>query len=66
LKLYFYNISHFHQRDNHEVGITVGVLYAKDEEDAKQKVWDKHGNDYTAGVEVYEVGADGEYQYIVR
>jgi hypothetical protein len=61
---YFFKIKHYHFRTGVQTAITVGVIYADDEETAINNVHAKFGNNNTAGIEVYEITEEGISIYI--
>lgn len=47
-KEYIFKIHHHSYRNLKEYSITVGIVKGKNIDEAKQKIWEKYGSDYTS------------------
>lgn len=64
MKPYFFKMKVSHWRTGKILAVHCGVVYAANEEEAERIAWVKYGNDYTCGLEVWEVTEEG-FDYTV-
>ncbi len=63
-KIYFYRLEKLGYRTERKCAVITGVVLALNEDEAREKAWNKSGSDYAYGLDVWEV-TDGTFDYYI-
>ncbi len=59
MNAYMFGMTVCHRRTCEKIGATLGVVFADNEEDAREKAWAKYGSDLACELWVREVPEEG-------
>lgn len=65
MKAYYFTLTQTQRRTGEPIGKTVGVVFAQNEDEARDKAWELAGSDTACGLEVFEADMEKGFKFTV-